>query len=117
MEELLKAEFVTLHHRREFAHAPMAIKELLQLGIRETVHVSELLEVPTLVASTDLVGIFAASMGSIMEQRLGLQVLPLPLGSPSLPIYMIWHETRRHDPAHRWLREAVAQELSRFAPG
>jgi DNA-binding transcriptional LysR family regulator len=79
--------------------------------------VSELLEIPTLVAGTDLVGIFAASMGPIMEQRLGLQVLPLPLESPSLPIYMIWHETRRHDPAHRWLREVVVQELSRFAPG
>ena len=116
MEELLKAEFVSIHHRREIGHAPMAIKELLELGIRETAHVSELLEIPTLVAGTDLVGIFAASMGPIMEQRLGLQVLPLPLGSPSLPIYMIWHETRRHDPAHRWLREVVAQELSRFAP-
>jgi len=95
----------------------VAIRELLQLGIRETVHVSELLEIPTLVASTDLVGVFAASMGPIMEQRLGLQVLPLPLESPSVPIYMIWHETRRHDPAHHWLREIVAQELSRFAPG
>jgi DNA-binding transcriptional LysR family regulator len=117
MEVLQKAEFVTIHHRREIEHAPMAIKQLLELGIRETAHVSELLEIPTLVASTDLVGIFAASMGQIMEQRLGLQVLPLPLESPSLPIYMIWHETRRHDPAHRWLREVVAQELSRFAPG
>ena len=77
---------------------------------------SELLEIPTLVASTDLVGIFSASMGPVMEQRLGLQVLPLPLELPSLPIYMIWHETRRHDPAHRWLREVVSQELSRFAP-
>jgi len=78
--------------------------------------VSELLEIPTLVASTDLVGIFLTSMGPLMEQRLGLQVLSPPLVSPSLPIYMIWHETRRHDPAHHWLREIVAQELSRFAP-
>ena len=117
MAALLQAEFVSSHHRRETDHAPVAIRELLQLGIRETVHVSELLEIPTLVASTDLVGVFAASMGPIMEQRLGLQVLPLPLESPSVPIYMIWHETRRHDPAHHWLREIVAQELSRFAPG
>jgi len=116
MEELLKAEFVIIHHRREAANAPFAIRELHQLGLYEAVHVSELLEIPTLVASTDLVGIFAASMGPIMEQQLGLQVLPLPLESPSLPIYMIWHETRRHDQAHRWLREVVAQELSRFAP-
>jgi DNA-binding transcriptional LysR family regulator len=117
MEGLRQAEFVTLHHRREIEHAPMAIRELLELGIRETVHVSELLEIPTLVASTDLVGIFAASMGSLMEQRLGLQVLPLPLELPPVPIYMIWHEARRHDAAHRWLREVVEEELSRFGQG
>jgi hypothetical protein len=29
---------------------------------------------------------------------------------------MIWHETRRHDTAHSWLREVVVQELASFAP-
>jgi LysR family transcriptional regulator, transcriptional activator for leuABCD operon len=115
IEDLRRAEFVTIHHRREIEHAPTPIRELLKLGIREAVHVSELLEIPTLVAGTDLVGVFAASMGPLMEQRLGLQVLPLPLELPPLPIYMIWHETRRHDTAHRWLREVVAEELGRFA--
>jgi DNA-binding transcriptional LysR family regulator len=117
MEDLLRAKFVTIHHRREIEYEPTAIGELRKLGMCVAAHVSELLEIPTLVASTDLVGIFAASMGPLMEQRLGLQVLPLPLELPSVPIYMVWHETRRHDPAHRWLREVVAQELSRFAPG
>jgi hypothetical protein len=28
---------------------------------------------------------------------------------------MIWHETRRHDAAHRWLREVVMQEMGSFA--
>jgi len=116
-EELLKAEFVTLHHRRDIEHVPLAIKDLMELGIREVVHVSELLEIPTLVATTDLVGIFAASMGPILERQLGLQVLPLPFESPFVPIYMIWHEARRHDGAHRWLREVVAEELGRFALG
>ena len=114
IEDLLKAEFVTLHHRREIEHAPMAIREFLKLGMRETVHVSELLEIPAVVAGTDLVGVFAASMGSLMEERLGLQVLPIPLELPPVPIYMIWHETRRHDTAHRWLREVVVAELGRF---
>ena len=117
LEDLRKAEFVTIHHRREAAHTPLAIREFLKLGLNEAVHVSELLEIPALVATTDLVGIFVASMGPLLEQRLGLQVLPIPFELPPLPIYMIWHETRRHDTAHRWLREVVVQELSRFAQG
>ena len=78
---------------------------------------SELLEIPTVVASTDLLGVFALSMGPLMEKRLGLQILPIPLELPSIPIYLIWHETRRHDTAHRWLREVVEQEMGRLAPG
>jgi DNA-binding transcriptional LysR family regulator len=117
IEDLRKVEFVTIHHRRVADDAPLAIREFLKLGIPEAVHVSELLEVPALVACTDLVGVFGASMGPLLEQRLRLQVLPLPLELPPLPIYMIWHETRRHDAAHRWLREIVASELSSFTPG
>jgi DNA-binding transcriptional LysR family regulator len=50
-----------------------------------------------------------------MEQRLGLQILELPVELPALPIYMIWHETRRNDAAHHWLRELVSAELVRVA--
>ena len=32
---------------------------------------------------------------------------------PALPIYMIWHETRRNDAAHLWLREVIVAELGR----
>ena len=56
-------------------------------------------------------------MGRLMEKGLRLRVLALPLELPVLPIYMIWHEARRHDAAHRWLREVVVQELGRFAQG
>src|SRR5262249_10223005 len=70
MEELLSAEVVNIHHRREIEQAPVALREAFGLGMRETVFVSELLEIPVLVASSDLVGIFLASMGPLMEQRL-----------------------------------------------
>jgi DNA-binding transcriptional LysR family regulator len=115
IEDLRKAEFVTLHRRREIGHSPQALEELSKLIIHEAVRVSELLEIPTVVASTDLLGIFLSSMGPLMEERLGLRVLPIPLELPPMPIYMIWHETRRHDAAHHWLREFVAAELGRPA--
>ena len=114
LDGLLKAEFVGPHRRREIDRLPKALREFDKLGVRETVRVSELLEMPIVVASTDLLGIFLSSMGSLVEKRLGLQVLPMPLELPPMPIYMIWHETRRHDTAHRWLREMVAAELGRF---
>ena len=117
IEDIRKAEFVGPHRRRETEHLPQALRELDKLIIHEVVRVSELLEMPTVVASTDLLGIFVASMGPLMAKRLGLQVLPIPLELPPLPIFMIWHERRRNDTAHRWLREFVATELDRYASG
>jgi LysR family transcriptional regulator, transcriptional activator for leuABCD operon len=114
IEDLQKAEFVTLHRRREIEHAPQALREVSKLIIHEAVRVSELLEIPTVVASTDLLGIFLSSMGLLMKKRLGLQVFPIPLELPPMPIYVIWHETRRNDTAHHWLREMVVAELGRF---
>jgi DNA-binding transcriptional LysR family regulator len=114
LEDLLKAEFVSPHRRREIDRLPIALREFYKLGVHETTHVSELLEIPTVVASTDLLGVFPSSMGPLMEKRLGLKVFSIPLELPPIPIYMIWHETRRHDTAHSWLRDVVVSELGRF---
>jgi DNA-binding transcriptional LysR family regulator len=114
LNDLLKAEFVGPHRRREFDSLPPALQEFAKLGVNEVVRVNELLEMPTIVANTDLLSIFFSSMGSYVGKRLGLQVLAFPFKLPSVPIYMVWHETRRNDIGHRWLRELVAAELRRF---
>jgi DNA-binding transcriptional LysR family regulator len=111
IEDLRKEEFVVTHRRRDIRHLPQALSEFLKLGLPEALRVSELLEIPTVVASTDLVGIFASSMGRLLERRLGLRVLAIPIQLPPLPIYMIWHKARRNDTAHRWLRELVRAKL------
>ena len=48
-------------------------ENFFKLGIPEAVHVSELLNIPTVVAGTDLVGVFAASMGSLMVVAVGTE--------------------------------------------
>jgi LysR family transcriptional activator for leuABCD operon len=112
IEELRKEEFIGLHRRREVDHMPQALKELhLQFHQQEVVRVSELLEIPTVVATTDLLGLLPSSMGPLIE-RLGLQVLAIPLELPSLPIYMIWHESRRNDAAHLWLRSFASRVIN-----
>jgi DNA-binding transcriptional LysR family regulator len=115
IEDLRKAEFVTPHRRREVEHLPQALRELYDLQLRVAVRVSELLEIPAVVASTDLLGLMPSSMGSFMEKRLGLRVLAIPLELPAVPIYTIWHETRSKDAGHRWLREIVMSEVRHVA--
>jgi LysR family transcriptional activator for leuABCD operon len=117
IEDLRRAEFVTPHRRREIEHLPQALRELYGLQLHAVVRVSELLEIPTVVASTDLLGLMPASLGSLMEKRLGLRVLPIPLELPAVPIHMTWHQTRRNDSGHQWLREIVTQEVRRIASG
>jgi DNA-binding transcriptional LysR family regulator len=74
VEELRKEEFIGLHHRREAAQMPQALKKLHDLQFHT--EVNELLEIPTVVASTDLMALMPASMGPLMQQRLGLQSYP-----------------------------------------
>ena len=116
IEDLQKEEFIGLHRRRDVGHLPHALRELHQ-QFQDAMHVSELIEIPTVVASTDLLGLLPFSMGPLMEKRLGLQVLAIPLELPVVPIYMIWHENRRRDAGHVWLREIVVAELGRIAKG
>jgi DNA-binding transcriptional LysR family regulator len=117
LEDLLKEEFVGIHRRRGSEHLPKAIREFYKLGVHEAVRVSDLLQIPTIVTCTDLLGPFSSNMGLLMEEQLRVQVVPIPLELPVVPIYMVWHETRRNDAAHRWLREVVVAQLSRFVQG
>jgi DNA-binding transcriptional LysR family regulator len=38
-----------------------------------------------------------------------LHVEPLPLAMSAVQIAMIWHVRRDGDPAHRWLRQCLAE--------
>jgi DNA-binding transcriptional LysR family regulator len=121
IDDLREARSVSLHPRRAIDHLPPPLREgyleFQKHGINAKFLVSELLEIPTLIAVTDLLGPVLSSMVPLLEKRLGLQVLASPLELPSVSIYLIWHEARRHDAAHRWLREVVVRELRGFAPG
>lgn len=111
IDDLRKAEFVAPHRRRDIERLPQALKMFYKLGIREALRVSELLEIPAVVASTDLLGVMPSTMERFMEKRLDLRVVDVPLELPVLPIYMIWHESRSKDAGHRWLRDTVRKEV------
>jgi DNA-binding transcriptional LysR family regulator len=115
LEEVLREDMVWPHTRRPRDQRPLAVQQIEDLGIWPVLQVSEWLEVPTIVAIFDLISIVPKSLGRILTQCMELNVFPFPAQLPDVPIFAIWHESRRNDVSHRWLRETVADELLRHA--
>lgn len=79
---------------------------------RYAVEVSAFAGIPAFIHGSDRLATLPSMLryDSLKE----LQHCDLPLESPSLTIYMIWHARYQHDPAHIWLRqhlEALTQDL------
>jgi len=104
-------EFVWLRPRRGEAGRPKPFRQMAEAGIPVSMLVSELLEVPALVAASDMLGVFPAALAARLEELVGLVTVALPTKLAPLPVYLVWHEARRGDAGHRWLRDLAAAEL------
>jgi LysR family transcriptional activator for leuABCD operon len=108
--------FVGLHRRPLNWDRALAIKAVL--AVRDwniAFNVSEFLEVPLVVAETELVSVMPLSMARVLEKTGIVRLLPFPAPLPPLEIKMTWHAGRRRDPRHMWLRRVVRREVRRFA--
>jgi LysR family transcriptional regulator, transcriptional activator for leuABCD operon len=116
LDEIRREEFVWLHPRHgSDLRRPKAADEIGRLDLRMTLRVSEWLEIPTLVATCDLLSIVPRSLASLLIRHLPLRVEPFPMHLTPVPIFVVWHAARRTDSAHRWLRDQVAIGLQQEA--
>ena len=108
--------FVSCSHARwgapPVAHATMEVmvdEALDALGQMRpiTLLVSSLTLLPAVVAGSDLLAVVPEHMAQAAAQALPIQLLPLPFKVPSVDVSMVWHERLHHDPAHKWMREAL----------
>lgn len=67
------------------------------------------------VARGRLIAAVPRQYANAMAAELGLACYapPVPIPVPEISLY--WHRRRDHDPAHRWLREQVAQAVAAIA--
>jgi DNA-binding transcriptional LysR family regulator len=108
--------FVAIHERVLLAAAPAGPRELrARFDWNISLRVSEFLEIPTVVAATDLLGPFLRSGTQVIARIRGLRLLDLPFDIPETPILLIWHEARRKELAHTWLRRTVREVMRRYA--
>jgi len=116
LKALEREDFVSLDPRPgNWERAPTARQILAMRDWNIAFYVSEFLELPMVVASTDLVSLMPVSMASRIEATGLLRMLPFPAALPPLAVNMVWHTGRRRDPGHMWLRKLVRDEVRRFA--
>lgn len=63
---------------------------------------------PRLIHGTDLVLTVARTALALYEHDPALAVFEPPFSIPPFPFVQVWHERRSIDPAHLWLRNAIA---------
>jgi len=69
--------------------------------------VADFLVAPLVVAESDLVLTVPERVARVFAPSHGLAVVEPPESLPTFTMWMVWHERRRHDPAHAWLRGVV----------
>ncbi len=69
------------------------------------------------VSQSDLVLTMAARYAGVLNAGIGNRILPLPLTTPTLDLYLYWHDTADQDPANRWLRGLVQEIFAGYRRG
>lgn len=74
--------------------------------------VPHFLVAPLVVASSDLVITLATRVARTFAAMTPLEIRKPPLALPGFTMYQVWHERRRKDPAHAWLRKTILDCVS-----
>jgi DNA-binding transcriptional LysR family regulator len=113
--DLAQEEFVRCH-RRAPERRPRALQgKLWDLMAESRLTVSEYLEVPYVISRTDYLGVLPRSMAQVAEREFRMIVMDVPGPPIRIPIWLVWHEARRRDAGHAWLRGLVAREMVQAA--
>jgi DNA-binding transcriptional LysR family regulator len=79
------------------------------LSRRVALMIPHFLVAPLVIASSDLVITLAARVANTFAEMVPLVIRRPPLMLPGFTTYQVWHERRRNDPAHAWLRKTLAE--------
>jgi DNA-binding transcriptional LysR family regulator len=74
-----------------------------------SLRVSHFLNVPNLIASSDLIAALSRRVAEPFARMLPLRLFEPPLRLRTSRIGMVWHDALHDDPAQRWLRDLVAE--------
>jgi DNA-binding transcriptional LysR family regulator len=84
------------------------------LARRVRLSVQGFLQVPEVVAGSDLIAVYPERLAQhfVQQQVQRLKIVPAPLPIPGFTMASAWHERVHNAPAHQWLRDALFEALS-----
>lgn len=118
------AEPLTAERFADLRHALITVRDdrspgavddaLARLGLsrRIALRVPNFLAAPLIVAETDLILTLPARLAHWLAARAEVQVLDPPLDLGRFTIHLLWHERRRDDPEHAWLRATLTSAIA-----
>jgi LysR family nod box-dependent transcriptional activator len=85
------------------------VRRLLNADIDVRATTQGLLEIPFLIAGTELIATLPEHLALALEKLTPVKVLPLPFEMPETREVVIWHKRNEPDPGHAWLREIIIE--------
>jgi DNA-binding transcriptional LysR family regulator len=89
------------------------LEELVRRLVNADIHVAAttqgLLEIPFLLAGTQLIATLPEHLAKTLAATAPLRILPLPFKTPETREVVIWHKRNEPDPGHAWLRDVVIE--------
>jgi DNA-binding transcriptional LysR family regulator len=69
------------------------------------------------VAGSDLIALLPTALARRIAPVVGLEIYAAPMPIPRVELAMVWHRRADADPAHRWMRDQIAELLSGLDEG
>lgn len=69
----------------------------------------------SVISQCDMLLTMPNAYANILQQKMPVQVIPLPFEVPVLPVHMYWHKQAEQDPVNTWMREKlfnIAEQLN-----
>jgi DNA-binding transcriptional LysR family regulator len=82
--------------------------ERLRIRINVRFIVPRFIGVPFIVAGSDMIAAVPQAVGRRFAEFVNVKLLPLPFSAPTYDFYLHWHPRFHHEPANRWIRDAMS---------
>jgi DNA-binding transcriptional LysR family regulator len=118
-QSLTLDEYVALEHviiEPQECQTNLAEHALAVMGRSRPVRVQvpHHLAMPFIVSQSDLVCTVPLPLARLFEQHFPVRVVSCALPVRPVPLFMMWHVCQDSDPAHQWLRRALADICGRI---